>query len=295
MDSRVKHLVNCLILKYKCISENEAYQITKEIKEKKGTKFENLYDIDFLELAKPHVCNKLKDKSKLERKKDEERNDRNSLTCDFCYRVFYSKQTLARHLQNIHRKQGLPSKKSAEINQSFKVSNKKEQYICPICHNEYTHDVNLQMHMQKHQEKPLMYTCDICEKVFDRKSNLVKHRGRIHSLYIINFEKAHRNLSVENGQFQCDICGDRLKNGDTLDDHFSRKVCQRETNVVVNEEGKFQCTVCEKSYLDENSLTRHYNWKHKDPVLYKCDLCDKSFPYISSLKRHKIHVHKITA
>ena len=102
MDSRVKHLVNCLILKYKCISENEAYQITKEIKEKKGTKFENLYDIDFLELAKPHVCNKLKDKSKLERKKDEERNDRNSLTCDFCYRVFYSKQTLARHLQNIH-------------------------------------------------------------------------------------------------------------------------------------------------------------------------------------------------
>ena len=68
MDSRVKHLVNCLILKYKCISENEAYQITKEIKEKKGTKFENLYDIDFLELAKPHVCNKLKDKSILERK-----------------------------------------------------------------------------------------------------------------------------------------------------------------------------------------------------------------------------------
>ena len=48
-------------MKYKCISENEAYQITKEIKEKKGTKFENLYDIDFLELAKPHVCNKLKD------------------------------------------------------------------------------------------------------------------------------------------------------------------------------------------------------------------------------------------
>ena len=100
---------------------------------------------------------------------------------------------------------------------------------------------------------------------------------------------------MENGQFQCDICGDRLKNGDTLDDHLSTKVCQRETNVVVNEEGKFQCTLYEKSYLDENSLTRHYNWKHKDPVLFKCDLCDKSFPYISSLKRHKIHAHKITA
>ena len=293
MESRVSHLVNCLILNFKCISENEAYQITKEIKEKRGTKFENLLDIDFLELAKPLVSEKLKDKSTEDRKKDEERNDMNSRTCDFCYRVFYSKQTLVRHLHNIHKKQGLPSKRSAGIQQGFKVSNKKEPYVCSICHKEYTHAVNLKMHMQKHQEKPLMYTCDVCEKDFDRKSNLVKHRGRIHSLYNINFEKAHRKLKVVDGQFQCDICGKKLENGDTLDDHLSMKVCQRETDFVVNEEGKFQCSLCEKSYLDENSLTRHYNWKHKDPVLYKCDLCEKSFPYRSSLKRHKIHVHKI--
>jgi hypothetical protein len=56
----------------------------------------------------------------------------------------------------------------------------------------------------------------------------------------------------------------------TLDDNLSTKVCQRETNLVVTEEGKFQCSLCEKSYLYENSLTRHYNWKHKDPVFYNC-------------------------
>ena len=81
--------------------------------------------------------------------------------------------------------------------------------------------------------------------------------------------------------------------GNRLDKHISSKACQRVEDVAINEDCLFQCNICEKSYLHEDSLKRHFNWKHKDPVSYNCALCDKSFQYKSALKRHCKTNHKI--
>ena len=89
------------------------------------------------------------------------------------------------------------------------------------------------------------------------------------------------------------MCGQDFKgDSDLFETRIISKAC-RNTQANVNDDGRHQCDLCPSSYTKKSSLTRHIDWKHTPPQIFKCDVCDKTFYNQYSLKRHKKGLHGV--
>merc|ERR1719233_474025 len=78
-----------------------------------------------------------------------------------------------------------------------------------------------------------MFQCDFCNKLFAKKSNLIKHR-RIHT-----GEKP----------YQCEVCEKAFSQRTSLVIHMRRHTGER----------PFQCEICNKEFVQKSDLNRHKN------------------------------------
>lgn len=115
------------------------------------------------------------------------------------------------------------------------------------------------------------FFCNICIKVFSTAQELAEHKK-------LCTWKRNNGDKIICGQFECDICGTKLKNKSILRGHMRWKH---------NPSAKqFKCVRCESTFLRKSLLEIHYNRKHLDIREYVCSECGRKFKTKDQLKSH---------
>ncbi|GBN65463.1 Zinc finger protein 613, partial [Araneus ventricosus] len=116
----------------------------------------------------------------------------------------------------------------------------------------------ISMHLRRDPEK-IKFSCDLCDKEFDFKSQFDNHYRRHTS------EKP----------FVCDVCKKGFNQKGNLVRHY----------ITHTDEKPFVCDVCEKGFTQKGDLVRHYR-THTDEKPFVCDVCKKGFNRKGNLDSH---------
>ncbi|KAF4521379.1 hypothetical protein B566_EDAN006968 [Ephemera danica] len=138
------------------------------------------------------------------------------------------------------------------------------------------------------------FGCNLCEKSFGRKGDLLRH-----------FRNIHGDLS---NPVQCSECHRFYKNENALHCHMylqhrrpkgnviprNRTACHLATPPAGIRDGrlKFKCSACEKSYRGRSGLTQHFRNIHGDrSKSVQCDVCSKFCKNEHALDFHMYNLH----
>ncbi|XP_055637791.1 zinc finger protein 436-like [Toxorhynchites rutilus septentrionalis] len=105
------------------------------------------------------------------------------------------------------------------------------------------------------------HQCEVCDKSFQRKSNLVDHL------------RLHANVKL----FACSYCDAAFVQAGNLKSHLRKHTLEK----------PYGCDVCGKSYTQSSALKTHMR-SHTNTRNYICDVCQKGFTNSSDLNKHKI-------
>ncbi|XP_063697967.1 zinc finger Y-chromosomal protein-like [Culicoides brevitarsis] len=139
------------------------------------------------------------------------------------------------------------------------VHEKNYKHKCIVCEKGFQKSSDLRDHLAlKHLEKEL-YKCSICEKSFSTQQSVEMHIKAIHKRTIAG---------------KCEKCGKSFTS------NYRR-------HIKLHENNPFCCTQnsCFKMFKTEINLKNHITVKHT--YGFKCDQCDKSYGNGRLLKRHK--------
>jgi len=110
--------------------------------------------------------------------------------------------------------------------------------------------------------------CPICNKNFDRRSNLNKH-----------IRCVHMNLKP----FQCDTCGTKFGQKSSLEKHRA---------VIHEKKKRFSCDICMSAFGQVGDLHVHTRTVHLKQRPFACELCSLTFGLRSHLNKHVRVVHQ---
>ncbi|KAJ8716793.1 hypothetical protein PYW07_003420 [Mythimna separata] len=154
-------------------------------------------------------------------------------------------------------------------------------------------EVLLRKESSNYKKSP--FKCDLCFRGFEAKSAFANH------------VKKH---SIENGDYECDLCHLRFPQQVHLCKHrlschkrkFSCKLCsyvcyctyQAKTHVSLHKGKKYPCKHCGEIFSMPNSLLMHKRMKHlKESVRESvCELCGSTFGTPRGLFLHNMKVHR---
>lgn len=179
--------------------------------------------------------------------------DVNRFRCHLCNeKMFDSICILNSHLENEHR-----------------CIITDQQLVCLSCDRNFAKLRYLKKHLREVHEKATPFSCDICGKEFNRKSNLTEH------LLI------HENKYLAT----CPTCKKSYRTQSALKLHLR----------MHTKEKPYKCDICnEKSYAYNTDLKRHKRSAHG--ILGKpfpCEYCSKVFYEPKLVKNHLKRQHKI--
>ena len=210
-------------------------------------------------------------------------------SCQFCDRVYTTKEALNEHIKQSHKspmlicpmcQKTLPTADSLKkhvqnccmIIHDKKNTTKSETgidlhpYQCMICHKSYKSQSGLAFH-NKTNHQDTEHRCNLCGKSFSRPSNVQRHIETIHT---------------KTKTFPCKWCGKDFRSTGGRDMHI-----HAEHNGI-----RFDCNICFKQFKRKGSLDRHIAGVHKnDTSVFKCNVCLKEFKQKSHLKTHMKNVH----
>ena len=269
----------------------------------------------------------------LERKKKIEREDAHhkewarkymaSTTCNFCKKIFPSKQNRKKHEKRNH-------------------SEKLVQHQCLLCEKSFTNSTALNYHTSiKHGEKRMLSCeggqlkfnsykeylehkksirdmhnekkpkCDKCGQRIARKHMKMHHRN-VHQQVILKGHRKPVKLNEPTKTFKCEECKRAFNREENLIRHISEvhigadklscKYCgklfkrKQHLNVHVLDSHSpffthFECHICQKNFGQKRNRDRHIREVHKDSN-YQCVQCKKTFNRKSEKERHIKDVHE---
>ncbi|XP_076346491.1 uncharacterized protein LOC143244895 [Tachypleus tridentatus] len=201
-------------------------------------------------------------------------------TCSICQHDCRTKHYLSVHMKQRHH------------NGSFSV------YTCSECGKEFKWELSLKNHLfMKHGKGKGkgVIECDICQKKFVNKYNLLAHLPHHNELrphkcehcavcfkYKHSYEKHLEVVHSDKKEHQCSVCGKLFKTKAYLNAH--------ETNVH-HSGAKEVCRICNKNFKTAKILRAHLKC-HSDDGMRKfiCSFCPRGFAFPKDLRRHeKVH------
>ncbi|XP_073506818.1 fez family zinc finger protein 1 [Phyllobates terribilis] len=174
---------------------------------------------------------------------------------------------------------------------SASPTNKPKVFTCEVCGKVFNAHYNLTRHMPVHTgARP--FVCKICGKGFRQASTLCRHK------IIHTQEKPHK----------CNQCGKAFNRSSTLNTHtrihagykpfvcefcgkgFHQKGNYKNHKLTHSGEKQFKCNICNKAFHQVYNLTFHMH-THNDKKPFTCPTCGKGFCRNFDLKKHVRKLH----
>ncbi|KAM9808223.1 fez family zinc finger protein 1 [Neosynchiropus ocellatus] len=169
--------------------------------------------------------------------------------------------------------------------------NKPKVFTCEVCGKVFNAHYNLTRHMPVHTgARP--FVCKVCGKGFRQASTLCRHK------IIHTQEKPHK----------CNQCGKAFNRSSTLNTHtrihagykpfvcefcgkgFHQKGNYKNHKLTHSGEKQFKCSICSKAFHQVYNLTFHMH-THNDKKPFTCPTCGKGFCRNFDLKKHVRKLH----
>ncbi|KAL7990978.1 hypothetical protein Chor_014408, partial [Crotalus horridus] len=141
----------------------------------------------------------------------------------------------------------------------------EKPYKCELCDKGFVQKCQLVFHSRMHHGEEKPYKCDACNLQFATSSNLKIHaRGDLTGLMeLFKMEPEGMILQGKHG-FMC------------LWHSLGEK--------------PYICGICGKSFISSGELNKHFR-SHTGERPFICELCGNSYTDIKNLKKHKLKVH----
>nr|CAH7724011.1 unnamed protein product [Callosobruchus chinensis] len=199
------------------------------------------------------------------------RSHSSGIVCYICGKVLSSLVALTKHL-DIHKEvedaydsvDRLAVQKGSDKDEKTHISRShSSRLVCEKCGMVLSSLVAVEKHSNLHKElenkrKNEQYNCPLCTKIFKSERALFAHYERNHDACV------------------CDVCGKLYSSAQSLKNHQS----------TVHEEAKsFACTICEKRCKRRSDLRIHMR-THTGERPHNCKMCFRSFINFSNFKVH---------
>lgn len=142
------------------------------------------------------------------------------------------------------------------------------RWQCSQCQKWFAKFKYLRKHILELHDKATQFSCDVCGKEFNRKSNLIEH-----------------NL-IHDGKYlaDCEVCGKSYRTKSALRLHIRSHTGEK----------PYVCDICnEKSYAYNTDLKRHKRSAHGIVgTPHPCTMCEKVYYEPKLLKTHMKKFHK---
>ena len=164
------------------------------------------------------------------------------------------------------------------------------------CYPEFHKEVDVLIHRKTNHHTKSSFSCEQCDKVFDKENNLWSHIDNEHKQEFIcqqcdnkfvqlvdlnrHIETCHTSLVYE-----CNECDAKFHKENKLKCHIGKI---HEPNSEKDQ--IFECKICNTDFIDENILTSHNEAYHKASVIFQCQQCDEKVENSEELKLH-INIH----
>ncbi|CAL1269530.1 unnamed protein product [Larinioides sclopetarius] len=137
----------------------------------------------------------------------------------------------------------------------------EKEYKCRQCPKVFNWKSNLIRHQIAHDESR-RYVCENCKKVFTDPSNLQRHI---------------RSQHIGARSHACPECGKTFATSSGLKQHTH----------IHSSVKPFRCEVCFKAYTQFSNLCRHKRMHANCRMQIKCHKCGQAFSAVTSLSKHK--------
>lgn len=137
----------------------------------------------------------------------------------------------------------------------------EKEYKCQQCPKVFNWKSNLIRHQIAHDESR-RYVCENCKKVFTDPSNLQRHI---------------RSQHIGARSHACPECGKTFATSSGLKQHTH----------IHSSVKPFRCEVCFKAYTQFSNLCRHKRMHATCRMQIKCHKCGQAFSAVTSLSKHK--------
>ncbi|TRY95603.1 hypothetical protein DNTS_017815 [Danionella cerebrum] len=232
-----------------------------------------------------------------------EGEEKETLACEKCPRVFNTRWYLEKHMNVTHRRMQICDKcgkkfvleselalhqqtdcerniQCVSCNKSFKKlwslhehikivhGFAEKKFACEICEKKFYTMAHVRKHMVAHT-KDMPFTCETCGKSFKRSMSL-----KVHSLQ-------HSGEKP----FRCENCDERFQYKYQLRSHMSVHIGHKQFMCQWCEK-PFICEICGKSFTSRPNMKRHRR-THTGEKPYPCENCGQRFRFSNMLKAHR--------
>ena len=155
--------------------------------------------------------------------------------------------------------------------------------VCNVCGKVFDRKSSRKYHEKRYDLPEQM--CEICETKCTSKYNLHRHMREQHN----SMQENSPSSDIQSDHsFLCEICNKSFRYVRNLKSHVYSSHEQQET---------YQCRLCEKIISTRSHLKRHLEEQHnifdfntavhtKEPVEFICQICEKHFKRKTNLERH---------
>lgn len=196
------------------------------------------------------ICNK-RFNTKIERNEHIEEHFK-KFECDECSETFVGDRAFQYHQRRCKNKDPLAS----------------STFECKECNRKFIQQRYLKKHIYELHNKKTQFQCEICDKIFNRRSNYDEHQLIHKNIYLCKCEicsksfrtpsalKLHERMHTGEKPYKCDIC-----NVKSYAYQVDLKRHKRYAHAIVDK--KFPCSMCSKTYYENKLLRAHCRKTHK--------------------------------